>query len=572
MRRLLLSVVPVSVILLIAYVATGPFAASTVLLGNTAVATLNDNDSSGSAEAFKETAAASGNAATVSVYVSAGSAATGLQAGLYADSGGHPGALLASGSTSAPASGQWNQLTLGANPAVVSGGAYWIAILGTGGRLNFRDQNGSSSCSQNSKQTTLTSLPSTWTSGRSWTSCSLSAYVVAASVSPPSNTGLPLITGTTTQGESLAASNGSWSGSPTSYAYQWQDCDTDGANCSAVAGATGASYVLASTDVGDTIRVVVTATNSGGTASATSAQTATVITGDGSGTVPCALTHAAGADGTNSCWATHTGVQNGTGFTEAQIVAGQSTLTHVVGDQKITTPGAVISNEWISGCVAISASNVTIKNSLITPNGDNCSGGSGGTQASAVNDGATGPGGTLVEDVTVDGHNSVGDQYGMSLNNAECLRCNVFGFEKNYYAGSSTLFQDSYSHDITVNGQCSHADGMFIESSSNVTIEHSYTIMSGITDGCINGAIDSGGSWGPVDHETIDSSYMEGTVDGEDWHGECATPNNVVVTNDAFSSSEKGSGPWIASAPGNVWSGNYVAESPSTVYPAPSGC
>jgi hypothetical protein len=58
-------------------------------------------------------------------------------------------------------------------------------------------------------------------------------------------------------------------------------------------------------------------------------------------------------------------VRNGTGFSEAQILAGRSRLKHVVGDLVIRRRGAVISHEWIEGCVSIEAKNVTIKDSLI---------------------------------------------------------------------------------------------------------------------------------------------------------------------------------------------------------------
>ena len=89
--------------------------------------------------------------------------------------------------------------------------------------------------------------------------------------SPPASTGLPAISGTAQQGQTVSASTGSWSNGPTLYAYAWRRCDSSGGSCSAIAGATGASYVLQSGDVGGTVRVVVTATNASGSASATSA-------------------------------------------------------------------------------------------------------------------------------------------------------------------------------------------------------------------------------------------------------------------------------------------------------------
>ena len=74
----------------------------------------------------------------------------------------------------------------------------------------------------------------------------------------------PTITGTAQQGQTLTTTNGSWSGSPTSYGYQWQHCSS---GCSNITGATGSTYMLQASDVGYTIDVVVTATNAGGSAS-----------------------------------------------------------------------------------------------------------------------------------------------------------------------------------------------------------------------------------------------------------------------------------------------------------------
>jgi hypothetical protein len=96
---------------------------------------------------------------------------------------------------------------------------------------------------------------------------------------PPTNATLPTISGTVQSGHTLTASAGSWSGSPTSYSYQWQHCDSAGSNCANIAGATSATYSLASADVGFTIAVSVTATNEAGSASAGSAATAVVTAG-----------------------------------------------------------------------------------------------------------------------------------------------------------------------------------------------------------------------------------------------------------------------------------------------------
>jgi hypothetical protein len=94
--------------------------------------------------------------------------------------------------------------------------------------------------------------------------------------SAPSAKSAPTISGGTRVGKTLTISAGSWAGSPTSYAYQWLDCDPAGANCAAIAGAAGATYTVATADCGDTIRATVTATNAVGRASATSNATAPI--------------------------------------------------------------------------------------------------------------------------------------------------------------------------------------------------------------------------------------------------------------------------------------------------------
>jgi hypothetical protein len=103
----------------------------------------------------------------------------------------------------------------------------------------------------------------------------VAGFSTAASTAAPVNTAPPKITGTAAQvGETLSASTGSWTSSSTiSYAYHWRRCDKQGNGCANIGGADTSSYQLASGDVGHTVRVRVTATNSSGSSSADSAQT-----------------------------------------------------------------------------------------------------------------------------------------------------------------------------------------------------------------------------------------------------------------------------------------------------------
>ena len=94
----------------------------------------------------------------------------------------------------------------------------------------------------------------------------------------PTNTALPTMTGTATQGQILTGADGTWTNTPTGFTRTWKKCDAAGANCVAITGATASTYTVAATDVGSTLRFLVTATNASGTSTtpAVSAQTAVV--------------------------------------------------------------------------------------------------------------------------------------------------------------------------------------------------------------------------------------------------------------------------------------------------------
>jgi len=91
---------------------------------------------------------------------------------------------------------------------------------------------------------------------------SLVADVVGATPAPV-NTALPVITGTFRGGETLTVSDGTWTGSPSSYAYQWLE---DG---SPIVGATTNSLTLTAAQIPTLISCTVTATNAGGSTDAT---------------------------------------------------------------------------------------------------------------------------------------------------------------------------------------------------------------------------------------------------------------------------------------------------------------
>src|SRR4051812_42820997 len=94
----------------------------------------------------------------------------------------------------------------------------------------------------------------------------------------PSNTASPTISGTPQEGQTLTATTGTFtSSSNTTYAFQWQRCNATGAACANISGATTQTYAVTSADVGNTLRVVVTATNADGSTSANSSPTSVVL-------------------------------------------------------------------------------------------------------------------------------------------------------------------------------------------------------------------------------------------------------------------------------------------------------
>ena len=121
-------------------------------------------------------------------------------------------------------------------------------------------------------------------------STATSAQTAVIAPLTPSNTALPAISGTAEQGQLLSVSTGTWSGTPPlSYTYKWEACDSSDKECETIAGATSSSYRIIGSQVGGTLRAVVTAENAGGSKNATSEATAVITTGPPIETEPSAI-------------------------------------------------------------------------------------------------------------------------------------------------------------------------------------------------------------------------------------------------------------------------------------------
>ncbi len=93
----------------------------------------------------------------------------------------------------------------------------------------------------------------------------------------PVNVTAASVVGAPVEGVTLTAAVGVWSGIPSlSYSYQWQRCNALGAECANITGATASTHTVVTADLKDTLRVIVSASNSYGSASSTSATTTVV--------------------------------------------------------------------------------------------------------------------------------------------------------------------------------------------------------------------------------------------------------------------------------------------------------
>ena len=136
--------------------------------------------------------------------------------------------------------------------------------------------------------------------------------VPVATLGAPANTVAPVLSSTTaTTGTALGVTTGTWSNSPTGFAYQWFYADTS----AAIGGATASSYTPVAGDVGHTLRVTVTATNANGSSAASSNTTG-------------AVTAAASASATLARYTTLNAQMvetvNGSGYNYGTAVGGQN--------------------------------------------------------------------------------------------------------------------------------------------------------------------------------------------------------------------------------------------------------
>jgi len=120
------------------------------------------------------------------------------------------------------------------------------------------------------------SISSTSRNGYAIVATSTGAVVDSVTPVAPVNSVAPSISGTAEIEQTLSVTTGTWSGSPTSYSYEWMWSSTADGSYAPIINAVASTYLVSETDAGNYIKVIVTASNAGGSAATLSSATAMV--------------------------------------------------------------------------------------------------------------------------------------------------------------------------------------------------------------------------------------------------------------------------------------------------------
>jgi hypothetical protein len=219
----------------------------------------------------------SGSVTKLSVYLqpTSTSGQQPIEGVIYKDLVGSPGALVATTNQlvfqQAEGAG-WYDLSFPV-PVSLSAGNYWIGLISgdTADVAAYRYEDVIDSLAYNLNS--YSSGPANPFGSVSTDDRQLSLY--ATYIPLPVNTSAPVISGTPRVGHVLTASTGGWSGNPTGYTYIWQRCAS---SCEVISGAVSSSYSVQSADLGYTLRVLVTASNSAGFSPPAASALTTAIT------------------------------------------------------------------------------------------------------------------------------------------------------------------------------------------------------------------------------------------------------------------------------------------------------
>ena len=159
-----------------------------------------------------------------------------------------------------------------------------------------------------------------------------SAATPTVSSAPPVAVNSPVITGAPLRGDTLNSTQGTWTGIGNAYSDQWQRSADGGTTWTNITGATSDSYTLTTADVGDVVRLLITAVNPDATVSAPTNVTMTVTATPPVNTAAPGISGAAQRGLTlNSAVGTWNGVGDAFAFQWQRSADSGTTWTNITG-------------------------------------------------------------------------------------------------------------------------------------------------------------------------------------------------------------------------------------------------
>lgn len=176
---------------------------------------------------------------------------------------------------------------------------------------------------------------------------------------PPFATAIPTISGTAQRTQTLSASIGTWSQSPSGYSYQWKRATSAAGTYTNIPGASGLNYTLTSDDVDMYIKFEVSATNVNGSNAEISTATAKV-TDLPLGTAPV-LSSTSSTDGGFTFTISNFG---SLGSYNIAVATTNGTVSHSSGNVTVTGLGSAV-----SATVTVTTSRSGYRNASTTATG-----------------------------------------------------------------------------------------------------------------------------------------------------------------------------------------------------------
>jgi hypothetical protein len=253
----------------------------------------------------------------------------------------------------------------------------------------------------------------------------------------------------------------------------------------------------------------------------------------------------------------------------------------------VTSAGASVSCENITGCLSIEAPNVTVSNVRIACSSGTTGESANGTGVIKVQDGAS----ATISHVAIDGMDGVhaciwhqGTAMTAVAVNCHGIDDGIFSWADSGYAattGDHFTIKDSYFHDFTAKTSNGHIDGYQTEGAANGLINHNtYYMMSDNNNGT-DSAIAIWDSLKNSHDITVSDNLIAGggfSIYGEDYSPSESNPSggftvtNIAFTGNRFSTALFGCvgyfGVWFPrGAPTDGWrrSGNIVLETGADV-------